>query len=116
MADNVIYVDKTFKRNTTYYWRVRAKNQNGNGIWSAVSNFKTNTNLILKIPVLEPISEDKYFENKVLSFKKVSDAKEYSIEIHRGSTITVTSLHSGKRLQPISLILTLSEYVPFLTL
>jgi streptogramin lyase len=97
VADNMIYVDKTLKRNTTYYWRVRAKNQNGDGSWSAISNFKTHTNLILKAPFMEPISEDKTHENKVISFRKVTDAKEYSIEIHKGSAITNTSLFAEKR-------------------
>jgi streptogramin lyase len=97
VADNMIYVDKTLKRNTTYYWRVRAKNQVGDGAWSATFNFKTHTNLILKAPFLEPISEDKTHENKVISFKKVTDAKEYSIEIHKGSAITNTSLFSEKK-------------------
>jgi hypothetical protein len=97
VADNMIYVDKTLKRNTTYYWRVRAKNQNGDGAWSATFNFKTHTNLILKAPFMEAISEDKTQENKVISFKKVTDAKEYSIEIHKGSAITNTSLFAEKR-------------------
>ena len=97
VADNMAYMDKTLKRNTHYFWRVRAKNQNGDGAWSAAFNFKTHTNLILKAPVLNPIADDKSFENRVLSFKKVTDAKEYSIEIHKGSTITATSLHSEKR-------------------
>ncbi len=97
VADNMIYVDKTLKRNTTYYWRVRSKNQVGDGAWSATFNFKTHTNLILKVPFLEPISEDKAHENKVISFRKVTDAKEYSIEIHKGSAITNTSLFSEKK-------------------
>jgi hypothetical protein len=97
VADNMIYVDKTLKRNTTYYWRVRAKNQVGDGAWSATSTFKTNTNLILKAPFMESISDDKTYENKVIAFRKVTDAKEYSIEIHKGSAITNTSLFSEKK-------------------
>jgi streptogramin lyase len=97
VTDNMMYLDKTLKRNTTYYWRVRAKNQVGDGAWSATFNFKTHTNLILKAPFMEPILEDKTSENKVISFKKVTDAKEYSIEIHKGSAITNTSLFSEKK-------------------
>jgi Metallo-peptidase family M12/Secretion system C-terminal sorting domain/Two component regulator propeller len=97
VTDNMIYVDKTLKRNTVYYWRVRAKNQVGDGAWSATSTFKTNTNLILKAPLMESILDDKTYENKVIAFRKVADAKEYSIEIHKGTTITNTSLFSEKK-------------------
>ncbi len=46
------YSVKTLKKNTIFYWRVRAKNDGGNGNWSATRYFTTEATIPVESPIL----------------------------------------------------------------
>jgi len=87
--------------NTTYYWRVNAANQGGNGQWSAVKSFTTLiVNGVRDWPGLP--SENRLLQNYPNPFNngtvipfELSGAAHVSIEIYSDLGQRVATLHQG---------------------
>lgn len=96
VQENTFYMNKSLKRNMIYYWKVRAKNQIGNGDWSQVFSFRTHDNITLKTPLLNRIDETRYGPDNIFSFKPVNDAKEYIIQFFQEAN---SQVHFEKAIQ-----------------
>lgn len=86
------YTVKTLKKNATFYWRVRAKNDGGNGNWSETRSIKTEQTIPLLAPMLGV--PENGAENIVIPVKFeweiVEKATKYHIQIfEKNITIAV---------------------------
>jgi ligand-binding sensor domain-containing protein len=75
----------TLKANTTYFWRVRAKNDIGASSWSAVARFTTGNSATATVP--EPIYPKYYTDTAatvagIYRFKAVPGALSYRLRLY----------------------------------
>jgi hypothetical protein len=77
------YTVKTLKNNATYYWRVRAKNDGGNGSWSQTWSIKTLQTIPVDQPVLITPENDKTGVEVPVKFEWniVDKATKYQIQV-----------------------------------
>ncbi len=80
LKDPMVYLRTPLKRNTSYYWRVRAVNSFGKGEWSGVFSFITHSAFQLRTPVLQLPDYSRAGPDVMLSFKPVNDAKGYVVQ------------------------------------
>jgi len=90
-SNTYTFPGEEFKELTTYYWRVRAQNQDGRSLWSETFKFYTKeappsvpelifpTNGSTKLPL-----------EIVFKWQKINKAKNYEIEISKTNTFTET--------------------------
>lgn len=100
--ENTFYPEKSLKRNTIYYWRVRGINQLGSGEWSIVSWFRTHLAPVSDAPSINPIDETRTGGDELLSFKPVNDANEYEIQF---VDYTYSNVTAQKRIKTTSFLL-----------
>lgn len=113
--DNIItgtsiqYLHSQFDLNTYYFWRVRARNNNGYGGWSDVWNFRISEALPGKVILISPNNNATVNTlTPTFSWQPIQNASYYTIEIFNDAQFTsnflsVSGLTSTTYVPPISL-------------
>ncbi|PLX31723.1 MAG: hypothetical protein C0600_04850, partial [Ignavibacteria bacterium] len=71
-----------FDEQTTYFWRVQAKNESGEGQWSAVWSFTTGQIELTAPQLVTPIdSSSQYPESVTFTWSRVPYAESYEVEL-----------------------------------
>lgn len=69
--------------NTTYYWRVMAKNNNGDSDWSNIWSFNTGTALPKVILIYPSNNSENISLTTTLEWQKIDNATSYQIQLNR---------------------------------
>jgi uncharacterized protein YjdB len=93
-ADNLNslqFSPQILENNTSYFWRVRAKNSKGTSSWSSIWNFKTvQASTIPEIPKpISPVNGSKDLSSTVvLEWSNVIDAKTYRVQVAKDESFS----------------------------
>jgi len=69
--------------NTTYYWRIMAKNNNGDSDWSNIWSFNTGTALPQAILIYPLNNSENISLTTILEWQKIDDATSYQLQLNR---------------------------------